>query len=960
MREFGRYAVALSLTLASIPLTAQQNGGPVRTGAGGNSSDPIEAEGYITPPDGIAKLVGAPRMNNFTWGNPSPTRKYLVHVLAEEPTLATLGAKHYNLGGWQVDPLGQRSRTMTTRSATGYELLDWASGKTIKIEIPAGARASTYTSWSPDGSTFAYFAQFPDATHIYLADPATGKSRPLTKTSVNAANITSFEWTADGKSIVTVMVPENRGAEPKEPVIADAVRVRVNENTKLKTRNFFDLLENPHDKKLFEYFNTGQLAVIDVKSRGVTKIGEPGMIRSMDPSPDGKFVRVVYIDQPFSYVLQTNSFGTHELILDGSGKVLKRLAQREMQEGTSTDIDPDDQPTPPPGGGRGGPPPDSAKRSLTWHPFESGLMFFRSSTKDSLTRHRDDSTAAARARSNPANAAGARGAGGRANAGGGGRGSGDSTSSATRPDTMFLWQPPFNSSASPEFKPLYVTPGNGTISSVQFSDNGRIMFVTETISERTGTPPRTTSASHTDAIFLDENNARFTVLRGGNGGGANAGGRGGRGGRGGGQGGGGSPLLTKTGSRGQPVVLMSSDGKFVYTSQAAPTTGRGGRGAANADSTAGRSRPFVDRIEIRTGARSRVYESNATDRTESALTPLDDNITKGLATRQSRTQPPESFLVDVATRNATQLTKATDYWPNITNAIRKTTYARRSDGLLIRIRLTLPPDYREGTKLPALFWFYPSEYGDQDEYMRTLPDSVTGRTSTTGRGGAGGGGGRGGDNGGPGTFQSPGQRTMAFITAAGYALVEPDAPIVATEGKLPNDNYVNDLRNSLSAVITHLDTMRYVDRNKLAIGGHSYGGFSTMNALVHTDFFKAGIAGDGMYNRTLTPNGFQSERRDIYQGKEAYLAMSPFLFADQLSGAVLMYHSMEDQNVGTDPISSIRMYHALMGQGKNAALYMYPYEDHGPVARETNLDQWARWVAWLDKYVKNPEKKIAQ
>jgi dipeptidyl aminopeptidase/acylaminoacyl peptidase len=133
-----------------------------------------------------------------------------------------------------------------------------------------------------------------------------------------------------------------------------------------------------------------------------------------------------------------------------------------------------------------------------------------------------------------------------------------------------------------------------------------------------------------------------------------------------------------------------------------------------------------------------------------------------------------------------------------------------------------------------------------------------------------------------------------------------------------------------------------------------------MNALVHTDFFKAGIAGDGMYNRTLTPNGFQRESRDIYQGKETYLAMSPFLYADQLSGAILMYHSMEDQNVGTDPISAIRMYHALMGQGKNAALYMYPYEDHGPVARETNLDQWARWVAWLDKYVKNPEKKIAQ
>ena len=177
---------------------------------------------------------------------------------------------------------------------------------------------------------------------------------------------------------------------------------------------------------------------------------------------------------------------------------------------------------------------------------------------------------------------------------------------------------------------------------------------------------------------------------------------------------------------------------------------------------------------------------------------------------------------------------------------------------------------------------------------------------------------------------------MAFVTAAGYALIEPDAPIVATTGRQPNDNYVRDLRENLQAVITMLDTMGIVDRNRLAIGGHSYGGFSTVNAMVHTPFFKAGIAGDGNYNRTLTPNGFQRERRDLWQGRETYLDMSPFLYADQLSGALLMYHSMEDQNVGTDPINSPKLFHALQGLGKTVSLYMYPYEDHGPIARETD------------------------
>jgi dipeptidyl aminopeptidase/acylaminoacyl peptidase len=201
---------------------------------------------------------------------------------------------------------------------------------------------------------------------------------------------------------------------------------------------------------------------------------------------------------------------------------------------------------------------------------------------------------------------------------------------------------------------------------------------------------------------------------------------------------------------------------------------------------------------------------------------------------------------------------------------------------------------------------------------------------------------------------------MEFLTLLGYAVVQPDAPITGAEGRM-NDNYVHDLRSNLSAVIDQLDREGIIDRERLGIGGHSYGAFSTVNAMVHTPFFKAGIAGDGAYNRTLTPLGFQSERRDFWQARETYLAMSPFLYANNLTGALLMYHGIDDQNVGTSPINSERLFHALDGLGKKAALYMYPYEDHGPATLETNLDLWARWVEWLEVHVKNPgktEKKV--
>jgi len=259
----------------------------------------------------------------------------------------------------------------------------------------------------------------------------------------------------------------------------------------------------------------------------------------------------------------------------------------------------------------------------------------------------------------------------------------------------------------------------------------------------------------------------------------------------------------------------------------------------------------------------------------------------------------------------------------------------RPDGFKFKVKVTLPPDYKAGTRLPAIFWFYPAEFATQDDYDR--PDRTFNKN----------------------TFPNFGTRSMHFFVRLGYAVIEPDAPIVGPAGKM-NDNYEHDLRNNLAAVIDELDRRQIADRNKLAIGGHSYGAFSTVNAMVHTPFFKAGIAGDGAYNRTLTPLGFQSERRDLWEAKDVYLSMSPFLHANNLTGALLMYHGLGDQNVGTDPTNSMRLFHALNGLGKTTALYLYPLEDHGPATRETLLDLWARWAAWLDKYVKNPEAKVAK
>jgi dipeptidyl aminopeptidase/acylaminoacyl peptidase len=385
--------------------------------------------------------------------------------------------------------------------------------------------------------------------------------------------------------------------------------------------------------------------------------------------------------------------------------------------------------------------------------------------------------------------------------------------------------------------------------------------------------------------------------------------------------------MSKPGRRGAPSVMVSSDGQSVFLQGSTP------------DTTTGRSpRVWVDRVAIRTGERTRVYESSG-DISESIVASLDDDFGRIIVNRESATTPAQSFVVDVTSKNARQLTNNRDLFPEVSSAIKRTVVARRADGYTFNVRVTLPSDYKEGTRLPAMFWFYPREYQNQQEYDRSANAPAGGAARR---------------------FPTFGPRSMAFLTTQGYALIEPDAPIFASDGLQPNDNYVADLRNNLAATIDALDTLNIIDRHRLGIGGHSYGAFSAVNAMVHTPFFKAGIAGDGAYNRTLTPNGFQSERRDFWQGRETYLAMSPFLYADKLNGALLLYHSTDDQNVGTAPINSERLFHALQGLGKNVSLYMYPYEDHGPVAKETVLDQWGRWVAWLDKYVKNAGKTDAK
>jgi dipeptidyl aminopeptidase/acylaminoacyl peptidase len=349
-------------------------------------------------------------------------------------------------------------------------------------------------------------------------------------------------------------------------------------------------------------------------------------------------------------------------------------------------------------------------------------------------------------------------------------------------------------------------------------------------------------------------------------------------------------------------------------------------------------RPYIDKINIKTGKKTRIFEGRGEDLLETIDGVDSDDLKFVFTTRQKEKVVPDSYVTDLESGMTKKLTSNVDYTPWYHDLKVERFQVTRVDGFKFWVKVTTSP--KATGKQPAMFWIYPREYTDQAAYDR-------------GAGGPGGGkGGAAAAN----RFSAPGPRSMALLTLEGYAVVEPDVPIVGPAGRM-NDSYVPDLRNSLWAVIDELDKRGIIDRDRLACGGHSYGAFSTANAMAHTPFFKAGIAGDGNYNRTLTSMTFQTEKRLLWDARETYLEMSPLLWANRVHGALLMYHGMDDANVGTNPINAEHLFMALDGLGKPAALYMYPYEGHGPIARETNLDQWARWIAWLNTYVKNPQKK---
>jgi len=374
----------------------------------------------------------------------------------------------------------------------------------------------------------------------------------------------------------------------------------------------------------------------------------------------------------------------------------------------------------------------------------------------------------------------------------------------------------------------------------------------------------------------------------------------------------GTPVMHPTAS-GTSVLLVGEDGSLFLQGSGASPEG---------------NRPFVDALRPDTGETRRLWRSEA-PYYELPVELLDASGHTLLTRRESREAPPNYYVRDLGDGRLRRLTDFPHPAPSLAGAHRELIRYERDDGVQLTATLNLPPGYSpEQGPLPTLVWAYPREY-------KTAAAAAQVRDS-------------------PHRFFRFYWGTPLYWLTQGYAVLErPTMPIIGEGDAEPNDSFVQQLVGSARAAVEEVVKRGVADPRRMAIGGHSYGAFMTANLLAHSDLFRAGIARSGAYNRTLTPFGFQAEKRTYWQAPEVYFAMSPFMHVPKIDEPILLIHGAADNNSGTFPIQSERLYHALKGNGGTARLVMLPHESHGYRARESLMHMYWEMHEWLERYVKH-------
>ncbi|MEJ7847940.1 MAG: prolyl oligopeptidase family serine peptidase [Pyrinomonadaceae bacterium] len=780
---------------------------------------------YKQPSKDVMDVLNAPAIPATSI---SPTRdKIALLEPLRYPPISELSQPMLRLAGLRINPNtnGQHRQPYSI----SLKLKNISDGKETAVSLPAGAQIISPT-WSPDGKYLAAGNVTSGGVELWIIDTTSGKAQKVKNVLVNTA-FGGFSW-EDSKTLSATLVPAKRSAAPAyQNLTPSEPNIQETSGKGGAVQTFQDLLKSPNDEKLFEYYATAQLALIDIGGK-VREIGTPAIYDSFDFSPDGKYILTSRIERPFSYLFPSFRFPKKVEVWDMSGKAVHTVANIPLQDSLPVQ------------GVQTGP------RSYSWIQTEPSMLMWVEALDG-----------------------------------------GDPRKKADHRDKLMSLSAPF-------------TAGPKELVKIENRYQGRLLGEKDGLMllydyNRDTQRRRMLSLDYrnpgTPKVISDLNvNDGYNDI--------------------------GQPV-TKTLPNGAVLVRQNGDEIFLTGNGASPDG----------------DRPFLRRMNLQTLKTEEIFRSGK-DEYESVVAVMEDNVMNFLTRKESISEPSNIFLnygcspkANCESRKPLKITNFTDPAPIVRGIKKQLIKYKRADGVDLSFTLYLPPNYKEGTRLPTLVWAYPQEFTDS-----STAGQVAGSTNR---------------------FTQLGGISHLFFLLQGYAVLDNTTMPIVGDPETVNDTFIKQVVDSAQAAIDKGVEMGVVDRDRVGVGGHSYGAFMTANLLAHSDMFRAGIARSGAYNRTLTPFGFQSERRTFWEAPELYSKVSPFFYANKINEPILLMHGESDNNQGTYPIQSERLFAAISGTGGKARLVMLPLESHGYSAKESVEHTLYEMIQWFDTHVKNAKPR---
>jgi len=776
---------------------------------------------YQLPPDEIVKIVDAPATPMVSV---SPDKSVI--LIIERPPLITiseLSAEELRLAGLRIDPATNGPSRQTFNK--GYRLVDIKGTNIREISGMPSNPELGYPVWSPDGKKFAFTNTMPDGIELWVCDVTLLKAQKIAD-NVNMIFGNMISWLQDDKGLVYPVIDQARGKKPERNPVPDGPVVQENMGDKGQAPTYQDLLKDPVDEALFEFYSKSQLMLWD--GTASQKIGKPFLVTDVSPSPDGNYLLVSGVRRPFSYTVPYYNFPAVTTIWDMAGNEIKILYESPLIENEPRGYD---MVLPGP-------------RFYEWRSDKPSTVYWVEALDG-----------------------------------------GDIKKEMEYHDQVYTLDQPFSG------EPLKLAATNLRFGGITWGrDNFAIITEGSSKSRMRIVSSFNPSAPMSPKKKIHEYNSDDGYRNPGR-------------------------FITDRNPYGRNTLLFTDAGKSLLLS---------GAGASPEG-----DRPFLDKYDILTGKTTRLWRSEA-PYYEAMSDVLDISGGFILTSRQSVSEVPNYYIRNLKTGKITRVTNFENPYPQLAGVSKELVKYKRNDSLDLSFILYLPEGFTKGRDkpLPTLLWAYPREFNDP---------SAAGQVS-----------------GSPYMFTRISPASALVYVTQGYAiLMDASFPIVGGDGKEPNDTFVSQLVADAEAAVSKAVAMGVTDPQRVAVSGHSYGAFMTANLLTHCRLFAAGIAESGAYNRTLTPFGFQNERRSYWEAPDIYNTMSPFMNADKVKDPIMLIHGMADNNTGTFPIQSERYYSALKGFGATVRLVLLPAESHGYAARESLLHKHWEVLNWMNKYVRD-------